>query len=255
MGKNTFESREIELGEDVIARIDWEYDDDGYADLSWMGEFVPRRDEYTIDRVHGIFLGEYVDGFFRMSLSHMGLDGKNGLSMHEWEKVENEALKRITKMKHWVYDDALILDQDYDNPNLAVVEYGGYELLAGELGRTCWDSSRYMAYWKPGDNYCPPKDSDEIGYILEDWKRMERFGDDWWMTGCIVTIEVDEVEVGEASVWGIESDCGDEYRREVEQEELYEALSEASKSVDLYQRVSQKLAALDVDALVELVNE
>ncbi|APU89078.1 hypothetical protein Rctr85_054 [Virus Rctr85] len=51
--------RIIQLTEAVSAEIEWEVDE--YPDLSWLGEYTDRDDGYVVDRVEGVFLGDWVD--------------------------------------------------------------------------------------------------------------------------------------------------------------------------------------------------
>ena len=69
------------------------------------------------------------------------------------------------------------------------------------------------------------------GYVLRDYKRIESYGTDWWMEGVIVSVSLDEHALGEASLWGIESDAGDEYRAEIVAELTAEAVEEARRAL------------------------
>lgn len=65
----------------------------------------------------------------------------------------------------------------------------------------------------------------EAHYALEDFKRMDAYNnDEWHMTGCKVVVRHGSLEA-EDSVWGIESDCGDKYRRETEKDCTSSAIS------------------------------
>jgi hypothetical protein len=71
----------------------------------------------------------------------------------------------------------------------------------------------------------------EAHYALEDFKRMDAYNnDDWRMTGCRVTLRLGSMEA-EDSLWGIESDCGDEYRRATEKEMISNAFSALEKKI------------------------
>jgi hypothetical protein len=62
-------------------------------------------------------------------------------------------------------------------------------------------------------------------YRMEDYKRHEDYNrGQWQMEGCIVTVRLGELE-GTSSLWGIESDCGEDYRAEVIADVTVEALN------------------------------
>lgn len=65
----------------------------------------------------------------------------------------------------------------------------------------------------------------------EDFERLRRWcNDDWSYVGVVVTVSAKGVELGSASLWGIESDAG-EYLVEVANELLPEAMEEARKRI------------------------
>jgi hypothetical protein len=68
---------------------------------------------------------------------------------------------------------------------------------------------------------------EKIAYALADHRRMERYeAGDWCFTGILATVTVDGVEIGRASLWGIESDSEYSYIIEVAREMLAEAIGE-----------------------------
>lgn len=46
---------------------------------------------------------------------------------------------------------------------------------------------------------------------------------EWWMEGCVVKAYLNGAEIGQASLWGIESDRDEAYTKQVEQELTQEA--------------------------------
>lgn len=55
-------------------------------------------------------------------------------------------------------------------------------------------------------------------YAMHDFRRMEAYNDDkWHMTGCKVRVTHGPLTADD-SLWGIESDCGDKYRRMTEKD-------------------------------------
>lgn len=68
-------------------------------------------------------------------------------------------------------------------------------------------------------------------YAMQDFKRMDAYNNDGWhMTGCKVTLRLGSMEADD-SLWGIESDCGDKYRRETEKELVSNAFSALEKKL------------------------
>ena len=62
---------------------------------------------------------------------------------------------------------------------------------------------------------------DEMGDGFEEYARERKEAwerGEWSMVGIIVTAHAGDQEIGSASLWGIESDSGDDYFNEIEQE-------------------------------------
>ena len=68
-------------------------------------------------------------------------------------------------------------------------------------------------------------------YVLQDFCRLESLGQDWWLVGLIATAYLNGIELGGASLWGIESD-GDEYLDSVADDLTHEAVAEAIAARD-----------------------
>lgn len=63
-------------------------------------------------------------------------------------------------------------------------------------------------------------------YAMEDYKRYEAYNDDkWHMTVCIVTARFGALSAT-ASLHGVESDCGEDYRKEVERDVASDAIAD-----------------------------
>ncbi len=75
-------------------------------------------------------------------------------------------------------------------------------------------------------------------YSLQDYERMEdaqRGG--WYMTGIVVTLLVNGVEVAQDSLWGIESDLDKDHIEEVVRDCKGMCLNNARKEIDSLRRV------------------
>jgi len=74
---------------------------------------------------------------------------------------------------------------------------------------------REFSYFQPGyecdGRICGP-DAEDIRAMTEDYKRMESYSrGDWQMLGIVVKMTVNGREAATDSVWGNESDGGDDY--------------------------------------------
>lgn len=71
-------------------------------------------------------------------------------------------------------------------------------------------------------------ESNRLGreYVLRDMKRLLAVGSSWEPVGVVVRVYREGVELGSASLWGIESDAGD-YLNEVAEDMIAEALEQA----------------------------
>lgn len=61
---------------------------------------------------------------------------------------------------------------------------------------------------------------------IEDWKRGR-----WWYIGVVAEVHACDIELGGASIWGVESDCGHEYLQELARDTTNEALGYARYNV------------------------
>jgi len=108
------------------------------------------------------------------------------------------------------------------------------------------DAGRYECrYWSPGHPYTHHRDwYKRHGYskheahtraracVLQDHRRHEDYcRGDWWVVGLIVSVSLDGHKLGQASIWGVESDCGEEYRDELVADLTADATAEARKAL------------------------
>lgn len=105
------------------------------------------------------------------------------------------------------------------------------------------------AYWVPG-NYGHDNNPE---YILQDYQRCLGFHrGDWNYQGCIATViltvktagengcyRINTMILGTDSLWGIESDCGDGYQKEVEADCLEAAKLEAREVLQTIRAMSE----------------
>lgn len=66
-------------------------------------------------------------------------------------------------------------------------------------------------------------------YVAQDYKRSKDYGTYWYMVGIVVTAYVNDIEIGTASLWGIETDSDESYKTETIEELKHEIMA----SIDL----------------------
>ncbi len=91
--------------------------------------------------------------------------------------------------------------------------------------RDGWDAAPYNEY----KSETPRQQAAKAA--LADYNRLRQWcGDQWSYVGVMVECSQDDIQLGEASLWGIESDC-DDYLAEVANELCDEALEEAREAI------------------------
>jgi hypothetical protein len=89
--------------------------------------------------------------------------------------------------------------------------------------------------WSVGDDTLSAAEN-AARAVARDFEVLKAWCDDeWWYCGIVVTVTLDGVELGEASVWGIEAnypDSKNEYLSEVANDLLHEAIAEAKEYRD-----------------------
>jgi hypothetical protein len=120
-------------------------------------------------------------------------------------------------------------------------EPGAINHYAKQYGHDGKDSHTYK-WFVPENSYESQKqalrkcgfckvDADRIArfYTEQAYKRANDYGDQWSFVGVVVTAYVGETEVGEASLWGIETDSGQAYFDEI----AYDLKCEIVHSLDI----------------------
>jgi hypothetical protein len=89
-----------------------------------------------------------------------------------------------------------------------------------------WPANREYKY------FVGAKWSEKREHVLQDYERMEALNrGDWRFMGIIATVYVNGVEMGSSSLWGVESDSGDDYFLEVARDLVWDAWSRARKKL------------------------
>lgn len=86
-------------------------------------------------------------------------------------------------------------------------------------------------------NY-PRGEDDELDYIIQDAKQLEDYNKgNWYMRGCIVTVRINGVELGCASVYGLSSNMTKEEDKEMIADLTWEAEKEAERNLQILKDV------------------
>jgi hypothetical protein len=175
--------REVrDLGSNTVAEIEFMYDQD--ADFSHYGEFVGKFEDWTVDRREGILYGAFQEKEYRYKTRSEKLAQERAANR---ARKDGFQLDESSEHAAEVYTDQ---DGEY-----FTVTYTGYKIVRDDL-YTYYERNSYR-YFKPGSNYCPPKDEEEIGYILEDHKRMEyNVRGDWSPVGIVINLYYKGMESG-----------------------------------------------------------
>jgi hypothetical protein len=215
--------------------VRWEYDYD--TAMFDGGAYTSVREEWTIDRERGYLLGER---FFDREQKFA-----NEAVADAWEDEHPEYRVDLYEYSQQTEDREDNWRTLYVNDELTgeevMLTYSGYEILATDLHRR--DHPHEYRYFKPHvENYEGVLNDDLIKYCIQDYERAEALNrGEWGYTGCIVTMYVDGLEVAAASLWGIESDSGDDYIQVVEQDLIAECKSEAKTKAAALRDAANKL--------------
>ena len=229
--------RKIEWGPFKI-KTEWVYDWDPHLD--WIGEYTSNpKNEMFVDRKYGVVVGPRITIQFVKKVDEIEPYDGNSKDVLAWAKHQDQ---------WWDWAEDFLVRGDVGVEFLS--EYPEYEfeienieydedthllaVLANAPSAYIYDlprmGSREHRYFE-SDNY-PDFDEQNAKYLTDDYKRMCDYNDgDWCMYGCIVTIKLDGNEVGEASLWGIESDSDDDYFEEVEEDLISQAKHGLDKAV------------------------
>lgn len=190
----------------IDINVKWEDDID--PDLSWLGEYKAKRpNTLYVDRANDVLINPNV------SLTKDFTD----------EKEHDDFIESLDEFEI-PYDD-----DDYEedgNITKRTVRYDYWE----ELSFSC-HFERHDFQFIESMNYQESTTKEDYNYFMDDVKRLEKYGNYWNMQGCIVTASVDGVELGGASVWGLESDMGDADKQEVIDDLTSEVTEEAKKKL------------------------
>ena len=191
--------------------INVKWEDDDNPDLSWLGEYKSNRpDTLYIDRQHDVLINPNV------SLTKDFTD----------EKEHDDFIDSLDEFEI-PYDDDYDYEED-ENGNITkrTVRYDYWE----ELPYSCY-FERHSYEYIESMNYRESTTAEEYKCFIDDAKRLERYGRDWNMRGCIVTASLNGIELGSGSLWGLESDMDDDQEKQFIDDLTAEAIDEAKKNL------------------------
>jgi hypothetical protein len=210
-------------------QIEWQYDDS--PDLSYLGEYTDKPAAWTVDRKEGVLHGEYIN------------DSKD---FDDGEKSDE-----FLRDNPWFEEDWHEWEEDEEGNATGKVTlyYYGYEVLAADL-RTTYEHNSYRYFAPANMDVKEESKEDKIKYAIRDYERMEDSNRGYWSpVGCVVTMYIEGEEVAYASLWGIESDSGDPYLKEVEEDLIDECIRDARKNsaalAAKYRELADKLEKFD----------
>jgi len=221
MGTKTFEQ------DGVVFSVEWVLDEN--PDTSYLGEYTSNQsDGWFIDRERGLLLGDPV------------LEPEEPLDFEE-----------IAAYEAWL-DEWDVWNNNYGREVLADVgaSWNRNELrfyvppikIRGYHDYTA-DRDYFDDVAKPQlrqYNISVPDDDDVAGmtkatvalWCCQDYERMEDLNcGSWCFMGCVVTATVNGIEVGRASLWGIESDSDEEWKAQIEEGLVNQAKSNIPDTV------------------------
>lgn len=190
----------------IDINVKWE--DDVDPDLSWLGEYKGNRpDTLYVDRANDVLINPNIEIVKKFSDESEYNDYRDSLDEKEIP----------------------FIDYDYlDADNNAVYEL--YHPYWEDLSFSC-HFERHDFQFIESMNYQESTTKEDYGYFMNDVKRLEKYGRSWNMMGCIVTASVDGIELGGASLRGLESDMSDADKQEVIDDLTSEATEEAKKKL------------------------
>jgi hypothetical protein len=97
------------------------------------------------------------------------------------------------------------------------------------------DPDADLSYLEQDYADCTPEEQEQ--YKAQDAARLDNYGQDWYTLGIKADVSIKTATnwvvppvVGRASLWGIESDSGEEYLKSVEEDLIVEALEDAERT-------------------------
>jgi len=240
---------------DIKVVVEWHVDERG--DISHYGEYSEEESDCVVDRRTGELLGEYLA---EPHVEHYLPNKPSGeITDEEWDEAEektDEAYDEWAKAPCEVLAGGLSTMRDrheyrYFLPERLRDFQGEWKDTTDEKVNQWWEK-RKGQFGKYGINTGDKRLDLSVLYACLDYERVEGLSrGDWEYMGCVAKVLVEGVEVGCDSLWGIESDSGDGYPREVERGVVSMALSEASDTLEKLAMAAGQVEGLELEEVVE----
>ncbi len=174
-------------------QIEWTQTDDPDFATEWLGEYTDTDDQDLIgDRKNGVLYGAWVDHSRKFS------DESEAEKFYE-ELREDDGVRKT--------DDE---DIDEDDEDGWEVTWNERQILS-EDGLSNYGGTRTFEFWKPAEDKIPKSGDvlteEEIGWLVQYWRRMEGYGDAWISVQITAEVYKDpdfEDQVGAEAGFGTE---------------------------------------------------
>ena len=218
----------------ATVRIKWENDTD--ADLSDLGKYMARYNGSSlwVDRENGTISGdcEFLQFTFkagprrRETPEEFFLRHGYVLSGIENEETDPSGMYCVAAEVCPV----LVGDLPTMDRNEHKIWVPGINHLSDEKSFRERDPQGYAAVLAEHGSYLQAA----ANWTAQDYRTHESYGDDWYYEGCSVMVYVNDMLVGEDSIWGIPSDCEQSEAEGIEDEVIANALAEARRNSPEY---------------------
>jgi hypothetical protein len=212
--------------------IEW-VDDEALQPLD-MGKWSQDPREWCIDRFAGHVLGKYVE--FTKRYHPGNRDKCEGIISDRlllpFCTGNFEESKWLNRNLHIVQDIRI------ENEDELVVDFCGYEVV-DVVSRKYYRNNSFRYYWLPEkvDNW-----QEECKNIIEDWKLVEGFGEEWHYEYAIISLMYNGKTIGSGVSDSIESFSDDDYRASVVKEAINAAVDDAVaflESLDIVKAIQE----------------
>ncbi len=245
--KLQMEDSSFYLDKNTIVKIEWKYEEDGSFELENYGKPQRQVEEWVIDRRRGLLLGEWKEFIVSIPCEMLGMSFFNEddfwVPDNDWQDIEPtstrfaQAYKLLEPIVEAAHIDQDEWDVEYDSDENAIYVFlEGYQIVSDEPSNRRYERNSYE-YFKPNMDTGTEGGKVNPKYLLQDYKRWEGYGDDWWLMYPEITIiredeEGYEEDLGTGQCYAIDSDTDETQIREVLEMALYEALKEAGIELD-----------------------
>lgn len=117
---------------------------------------------------------------------------------------------------------------------------GEYSRTPNEYAIETGRGNKYLPYFNPPfENYQGSSEEEIKKYCQQDFEHMEGYGITWGMVAVKATISYKGIQLGSASVWGVEDrwDGKSEWQDEIKDDILWQAFEDVRKNLEILRGV------------------